>query len=121
MSEHQHEDYDQESSFGLALGFRIFEDEGELYLAEAEISPYVDEPDSLGATLVFHPLREIDPALPEPDVEWPAYPLEIDDTLTRDESAPTREQFTAIARQLATLSEADLRDYLRRAREEAEA
>lgn len=122
MHDHAHaHDHDGEGTetFGMALGFRIFEDEGELYLAEAEITPYVDEPEALGATLVFHPLSDLDPTTHEEELEWPAWPTDVDDDLDRDTTAPMQEQFRAILRQLSRLSESELRDYLNRAREEA--
>lgn len=121
MDKHDHEHQDEEGSetFGMALGFRIFDDEGELFLAEAEITPYVDQPEALGATLVFHPLSDLDPTTGDEELDWPAWPTDIDDDLTRDSDAPMREQFQAIVRQLSTLSEPQLREYLLRAREEA--
>jgi hypothetical protein len=121
MPEHDHEhDHEHEGeTFGMALGFRIFEDEGALYLAEAEITPYVDEPESLGATLVFHPLADLDPTNDDEEIEWPAWPVDIDDDLTRDPKAHQAEQFQAILRQLAGLGETQLRAYLKQAREEA--
>lgn len=119
MSE-AHEHGQEEEGFGVALGFRIFESEGELYMAEAEVSAYVDDPNALGATLVFHPLSELDPTTaPDEDDEDMGWRIDIDDELTRDEGAPMREQFQAILRQLAGLSEAELAEYLRQAREEA--
>jgi hypothetical protein len=120
-----HHDHDHEhaegESFGMALGFRIFEADGEVYLAEVEITPYVDEPNALGATLVFHPLGGIDPTSPEQDSDAPAWPVDVDDDLTRDTGAPIPEQFLAIARQAGQFTEDQLRDYLALAREEAEA
>jgi len=123
MTDHQHEHHhhEHEGSYGMALGFRIFEDAGSLYLAEVEITPYVDEPSALGATLVFHPLDGIDPTVGEVSDDWPAWPVDIDDDLTRDTEAPTAQQFAAIARQAGQLSEEQLREYLALAREEAEA
>ena len=61
MTEHEHDhgqmhDFEDGETFGLAIGFRIIEDGGQFFLAEAEVAPYVDEPDELGVTLVFHPL-----------------------------------------------------------------
>lgn len=126
MSDHSHHAHDHdhdhdhggEETYGMAVGFRIFDEGGELYLAEAEITQYVDDPNALGATLVFHSLQGIDPtAGDEEDGEM--LPLDIDDDLTRDEGAPLREQAQAIFRQLAGLTEEQLRDYLRLAREEA--
>ena len=59
--EHEHEGDDDGDVLGMAVGFRIFEDGGDLYLAEAEISPYEDQPTALGVTLVFHAVAGIDP------------------------------------------------------------
>jgi len=121
MSEtHDHGHDHEEAGFGVALGFRIFEAEGGIYMAEAEVSSYVDDPAALGATLVFHSLTELDPTVPPgEDDEEEGWRIDIDDELTRDEGAGTREQFHSILRQLAGLSEQDLRDYLNQAREEA--
>lgn len=119
MAEHEH-DHEQEATHGMALGFRLLEEAGELYLVEAEISPYVDEPGELGATLVFHPTQGLDPTDTSDEVEWPAWPIDIDDELTRKGSDPIPGQFQAILRQLRGLSDEDLREYLRVAREEAE-
>lgn len=116
--DHEHDD-EGGQTFGMALGFRIFEEEGELYLAEAEVAPYVDEPGALGVTLVFHPLAELDPTAEEDELDWPAWPTDIDEDLTRDSGAPMGEQFQAILRQLAGMTEAQLRTYLQRAVEEA--
>ena len=119
MSEQHDHDHGHEEGFGVALGFRIFEVDGGLYMAEAEVSSYVDDPKSLGATLVFHNLTELDPtAAPGEDDEEEGWRIDIDDELTRCEGSSTREQFHAILRQLAGLSEQDLRDYLKQAREE---
>jgi hypothetical protein len=112
----------EEEGFGVALGFRIFEADGELYMAEAEISAYVDDPNALGATLVFHPLSELDPtSAPDEDEddEDSALRIDIDDELTRDEGGPMAEQFQGILRQLAGLSPDDLTAYMRQAQEEA--
>lgn len=121
MSEqHDHDHGHEEAGFGVALGFRIFEMDGGIYMAEAEVSSYVDDPNSLGATLVFHNLTEMDPtSAPSEEDEEEGWRIDIDDELTREEGAATREQFHAILRQLSGLSEADLRDYLTQAREEA--
>lgn len=120
IHDHDHEGHDHEAEgFGVALGFRIFESEGELYMAEAEISSYVDDPASLGATLVFHSLSSLDPTtVPDEDEDDAGYRIDIDEELTRTEGAPTQEQFQAILRQLAGLTEGDLRQYLQAAREE---
>ena len=114
--EHEHEGEDGDV-LGMAVGFRIFEDGGDLYLAEAEISPYEDQPDALGVTLVFHALKDIDPTS-EGDEEEPMV-FDFDDELTRDESAPIVAQTADILRQLANLSVESLREYLRVAREDA--
>lgn len=119
MAEHTHE-HEHEGAYGMALGIRIVEEDGHLFLAEAEISPYVDAPGELGVTLVFHPLDGINPADPDEEMDWPAWPLDIDDDLTRDTSEPIPAQFQAIVRQLKGLSEAQLVEYLGVAREEAE-
>lgn len=118
MTHHEHEQ--DEDSYGMAFGFRLFEDEGGLFLAEVEITPYVDDPDALGATLVFHPLQDINPVAGDAEVEWPAWPVDIDDELTRETGAPIPTQFQSILRQLSALSEDELRQYLQLAREEAE-
>lgn len=118
-NQHDHDHEEGGDTFGMALGFRIFEDEGEVYLAEAEITPYVDEPEALGATLVFHPLSDLDPTAGDEELDWPAWPTDIDDDLTRDTGTPMADQFQAIVRQLARITEAQLREYLQRAREEA--
>lgn len=119
--EHEHEHAEHEERYGMALGFRIFEEEGKLYWVEAEVAPYVDEPEALGATLVFHPLEGIDPAKLAEQEDWPVWPLDVDDDLARDTGDALPAQFESIARQLAGLSDARLREYLARAREEAEA
>lgn len=118
MTDHTHDEH-----YGMALGFRVLEDEGKLYMAEVEIAPYVDEPSELGATLVFHSLEGIDPTnLPEDaDAAGPVWPIDIDDELTRDGSAPAAEQCEAILRQLSRTSDDQLRAYLRQAQEESEA
>jgi hypothetical protein len=117
--DHDHDHGGQEDGFGVALGFRIFEADGGIFMAEAEISSYVDDPNSLGATLVFHSLTELDPTSPpEDDEEETGWRIDVDDELTRTEGSPMRDQFHAILRQLAGLSEDDLRAYLKQAREE---
>lgn len=115
MTHHEHHGDDQDATYGMALGFRIIEEGGKLYLAEAEISPYVDESDELGATLVFHPLDGIDPVEASEEMDWPAWSIDIDDELTRKGSDPVPAQFMAIVRQLRGLSEDELREYLREA------
>lgn len=121
MSEtHDHEHGHGEEGFGVALGFRIFEADGEIYMAEAEISSYVDDPNALGATLVFHGLSSLDPTSPpDEDEEDTGWRIDIDEELTRDEKGATRDQFHGILRQLSGLSEDQLRQYLTTAREEA--
>jgi hypothetical protein len=117
--DHEHGHDHEEAGFGVALGFRIFEAEGGIFMAEAEVSSYVDDPASLGATLVFHNLTGLDPTVPPgEDDEEEGWRIDIDDELTRDETAGTREQFHGILRQLSGLTEADLRAYLQQAREE---
>lgn len=118
MADHAHDHEHADDGLGLLVGVRILEDEGELFLAEAEIGPYVDDPDSLGVTLVFHPLADLDPTTDEGDEDRPTYTFDFDDELTRDEKAPLRDQAQAIFRQLAKLPEESLREYLRVAREE---
>ncbi len=118
--DHDHGHDHEEAGFGVALGFRIFEADGGIYMAEAEVSSYVDDPTSLGATLVFHNLTDLDPmSAPDEDEGDEGWRVDIDDELTRDEAGGTRDQFHAILRQLAGLSEQDLRDYLQQARTES--
>jgi hypothetical protein len=125
---HEHHDHDHqghdhshdEGTFGLAIGIRIVEEAGKMYMAEAEISPYVDEPSELGVTLVFHPLDGVNPTADADDLDWPAWPLDIDDDLARNGTDPIPVQFQSIVRQLHGLSEGQLVEYLRAAREEAE-
>ncbi|HYJ79787.1 MAG TPA: hypothetical protein VEW03_09315 [Longimicrobiaceae bacterium] len=104
---------------GMAVGFRIFEDGGALYLAEAEVSPYEDEPGALGVTLVFHPLAGLDPTSADDGDDAEPWTFDFDDELTRDESASIVDQTQDILRQLSRLSEEALREYLRAAREES--
>jgi hypothetical protein len=121
MAEHeQDQDHQEQESYGLALGFRIIEEDGKHFLAEAEIAPYVDEPEELGVTLVFHPLDGINPVEVGEEVEWPSWPIDIDDDLTRGSGDAITTQFTSIVRQLRELTTEQLLDYLRVAREEAE-
>ena len=115
--DHAHDHGGDEEITGMAVGFRIFEDEGKLYLAEAEISPYQDEPSALGVTLVFHSLSGIDPTNTDEEDEEPLA-FDFDDELTRDEQAPIVDQTADILRQLANLSPASLGEYLRAARED---
>jgi len=108
----------QEELTGMAVGFRIFEDAGEMYLAEAEIVPYEDQPTALGVTLVFHSLAGIDPTSADEDDDQP-WAFDFDDELTRDEGASVVDQTQEILRQLSKLSEEALREYLHQAREES--
>jgi hypothetical protein len=119
MAEHQH-DEEQEGTYGMALGFNLVEENGQFFLVEAEISPYVDQQEELGVTLVFHPLEGIDPSDSSEEVDWPAWPLDIDDDLSRDGSLPIPQQFQQIVRQLHGLSTEQLRNYLGQAREGGE-
>ena len=114
---HEHEG-EEGDVLGMAVGFRIFEDGGDLYLAEAEISPYEDQPTALGVTLVFHALAGIDPTGEEQDEEEPVV-YDFDDELTRDEGAPIVQQTQDILRQLSNLEPESLREYLRVAQEDA--
>jgi len=116
---HEHEDEDVSDVLGMAVGFRIFEDGGDLYLAEAEISPYEDQPTALGVTLVFHPLAGIDPTGDDDDDGVPLA-FDFDDELTRDEGASIVDQTQDILRQLSNLTPESLREYLQAAREDEE-
>jgi hypothetical protein len=116
MAEHEHDD---EATFGIALGFRTLEDGGQLFLVEAEIAPYVDEPEELGVTLVFHPLDGLDPTAESEELDWPAWPVDIDDDLQRG-GGTIAAQFQSIVRQLHNLSTDQLKGYLGVARSEAE-
>lgn len=117
---HGHEDEDDGGDvLGMAVGFRIFEDGGDLYLAEAEISPYEDQPTALGVTLVFHPLAGIDPTGEDDDDAEPLA-FDFDDELTRDEGASIVDQTQDILRQLSNLTPESLREYLQAAREDEE-
>ena len=115
---HGHEGEDGDV-LGMAVGFRIFEDGGDLYLAEAEISPYEDQPTALGVTLVFHPLAGIDPTGDDDDDGVPLA-FDFDDELTRDEGASIVDQTQDILRQLSNLTPESLREYLQAAREDEE-
>lgn len=117
MTDHDHAHGGDEEITGMAVGFRIFEDEGKLYLAEAEISPYQDEPTALGVTLVFHSLNGIDPTQTDEEDEEPVV-FDFDDELTRDEKASLVDQTADVLRQLSNLSPASLGEYLRAARED---
>jgi hypothetical protein len=116
---HGHEDEETGDVLGMAVGFRIFEDGGDLYLAEAEISPYEDQPTALGVTLVFHPLAGIDPT-GEDDEDGVPLAFDFDDELTRDEGASIVDQTQDILRQLSNLTPESLREYLQAAREDEE-
>lgn len=113
-----HQEGHAEEGMGMAVGVRIFEVDGEMYLAEAEITNYVDDPNALGATLVFHALADIDPLSDDEDEEQGMWHVDIDDVLTRAEDGPVREQFQAILRQLAGFSNAELAELLQEAREQ---
>lgn len=123
MAHHQHEhhgnqgDEEGEGTYGMAFGFRTLQEADRLYLVEAEVAPYADEPAELGATLVFHPLEWIDPTVAE-DAEVTAWAIDIDDDLVRRGSDPIAAQFAAIVKQLHEFSEAQLLEYLAVAREE---
>jgi hypothetical protein len=114
---HHHHD-DEQDLPGVAVGFRIFEDEGDLYLAEAAVEPYQDQPHTLGVTLIFHPLKDLDPVSDEADDDRDAWLFDFDDELTRDEDAPLAAQAQDVFRQLSKLPEESLREYLRVAKEE---
>jgi hypothetical protein len=118
MTDHDHAHEEEGQILGLAVGFRLFEDGGDLYLVEAEISPYQDDPTALGVTLVFHAMKGIDPTT-EAGEEEP-WVFDFDDELTRDESAPLVAQTDAILRQLAGLTPESLREYLHVAQEDAD-
>jgi hypothetical protein len=115
--QHEHDHSVAGETHGIALGFRIFEHEGELYFAEAEIAAYVDDPEVLGATLVFHRVSGIDPTVTTDELELPTWAIDIDEELSRDEAEPVTRQFEAILRQLSGLPESELRQYLERATE----
>ncbi len=121
MTQHDHDHGHEleDETYGIALGFRIIEENDKLYLAEAEIAPYIDEQDELGVTLVFHPLEGIDPIEIAEEGDWPAWPVDVDDDFHVDGEQPMAQQFAEIVRQLRALSEDRLRDYLARAREDA--
>jgi hypothetical protein len=118
--DHAQNDDGADDTFGMGIGFRLFEDGGEMFWAEAEIVPYVDDPAALGVTLVFHPVAEIDPLAEDEDAEWSAWLMDYDDELERDEKAPVPQQFTAIVRQLSRIDDDTLRAYLAEAREHAD-
>ena len=118
MTQHDHEH--EEETFGIAIGFRIIEEGGQLFLAEAEIAPYIDQSEELGVTVVFHPLEGIDPATMSEDDDGPAWPIDVDDDLHVDGEAPLAEQFASIVRQLRALPEERLLEYLAQARSDAE-
>ena len=123
MAEHDHEhDHDGgDEAFGIALGFRILEEAGSLFLVEAEIAPYVDAPEELGVTLVFHPLDGVNPVDVSDEVDWPSWPLDIDDDLSRNDEEPMEAQFRSNVKQLHDLSPEQLKAYMAQAREEADA
>jgi hypothetical protein len=118
--DHDHVHDHDDSSYGIALGFRTIEEAGQLFLVEAEIAPYVDDPDELGVTLVFHPLDGLDPTAESEELDWPAWPIDIDDDLERAPTDPVPAQFQSIVRQLHRFSGDQLLEYLRSARSDAE-
>ena len=117
--DHAHEQGGEGEILGMAVGFRIFEDGGDLYLAEAEISPYEDQTSALGVTLVFHPLKGIDPTHDDEGDQEP-WAFDFDEELTRDENASIADQTQDILKQLSNLTTASLSEYLRAAKEETE-
>jgi hypothetical protein len=120
MAHHDHDhEHDEDATFGIALGFRTVEEAGHLFLVEAEIAPYVDEPEELGVTLVFHPLEGLDPAAESEELDWPAWPVDIDEDLQRS-GGTISAQFQAIVRQLHGLTNEQLLGYLGVARSDAE-
>lgn len=119
MAQHDHEHHEEET-FGLALGFRIVDEGGKLFLAEAEIAPYVDAPEELGVTVVFHPLDGINPVEIGEEVDWPSWPIDIDDDLDRSDGESLTQQFASIVRQLHDLPDQRVIEYLQQAREDAE-
>ena len=119
MADHEHEHDEEEATFGIALGFRTLEDAGQLFLVEAEIAPYVDEPEELGVTLVFHPLDGLDPTAESEELDWPNWPVDIDDDL-QSGGGTIAAQFQAIVRQLHGLTTDQLLGYLQTARADAE-
>jgi hypothetical protein len=118
--DHGHDHSVEGGTHGIALGFRIFDHEGEFYFAEAEISAYVDQPESLGATLVFHKVSGVDPTAAVDEIDWPTWVLDIDDDLDRDENAAVTAQFDSVLRQLSQIGDKQLKDYLKAAMEESE-
>ena len=117
---HEHkDDVFEDETFGLAIGFRIVEDGGQYFLAEAEIAPYVDEPDELGVTLVFHPLDGLDPVQAGEEMDWPSWPIDIDDDLVRDPGHTMEAQFAQVVKQLHDMKTDLLREYLRQAQVDA--
>lgn len=117
MAQHEH---DGEATFGIALGFRTIEEEGHIFLVEAEVAPYVDDPNELGVTIVFHPLEGLDPTNESEELDWPAWPVDIDDDLQRSPDDAISAQFQSIIRQLHNLSTEQLRQYLQVAREQTQ-
>jgi hypothetical protein len=118
MSE-QHE-HEEGQEVGVALAFRIFEAEGVMTLAEAEITPLEDEPTALGATLVFHSLATLDLTSEAVEDEPPIGALELGDVLTHDQKAPSPQQLQAILRQLSRMRDDELQRFLVLARQQAE-
>jgi hypothetical protein len=118
MQQHEHDE--EESTFGIALGFRTIEQDDQIFVVEAEIAPYVNAADELGATLVFHPVDALDPTSQTEELDWPTWPVDIDDDLERNPSDSLAAQFKSIVRQLHGMTTEQLREYLRLSREEAE-
>ena len=109
--QHDHDGAEGEGTLGMGFGFRTLLDGDQVYLVEAEIAPYMDEPSELGATLVFHTLQWVNPETDEADLPV-GWALDIDEDLLRKGSDPIPVQFAAVVRQLHELTEEQLRDYL---------
>ena len=109
--QHDHDGAEGECTLGMGFGFRTLLDGDQVYLVEAEIAPYMDEPSELGATLVFHTLQWVNPETDEADLPV-GWALDIDEDLLRKGSDPIPVQFAAVVRQLHELTEEQLRDYL---------
>ena len=109
--QHDHDGAEGEGTLGMGFGFRTLLDGDQVYLVEAEIAPYMDEPSELGATLVFHTLQWVNPEIDEADLPV-GWALDIDEDLLRKGSDPIPVQFAAVVRQLHELTEEQLRDYL---------
>lgn len=117
--QHDHEGAEEEGTMGMGFGFRTLLVQDEVYLVEAEVAPYIDEPSELGATLIFQRLVWVDPDTD--DAEMPVgWALDIDEDLLRKGSDPIPEQFATIVRQLHELTEEQLLEYLELAQEAEE-